>query len=111
MNGEMPIWVLQLLIAAIVGLVVGYLLKKEKVKKEDVEEVKHFIMDVIMPYAQSPVKELLEAAVAVLKFYTGEIGKGEALSALEKSKVKLAVVLKSSAVEEWLEKFEKKVAE
>ena len=111
MNGEIPIWVLQLVIAAALGVVIGYLLKKEKVRKEDIEEVKHFIIDVVMPYAQPPVKELLDAAIVVLKFYTGEITRGEALEALEKCKVKLAVRLgKKADVEEWLGHFINKMA-
>jgi len=109
MNGEIPLWQVQLIIVAVLGLVVGYLLKREKVSKEDIEQVKHFLIDVVLPYAESPVKELLEAAIVVLKFYSGEMSRSEALSALEKCKVKLAVV-KGKSAGEWIDIFIEKVS-
>ena len=112
MNGEIPIWVLQLLVAAALGVLVGYLLKKKQVTPEEVEKVKHFIIDVVMPYAQSPVKELLEAAVVVLKFYTGEMGQSEAVAALSdiRIKAKCAVGLgewKERKLDKWFDALEK----
>jgi len=111
--GSMEIQNIVLIIfALVIGIAIGYALKKGKVTKQQLETLKKFLKRVVAPLAKNThVEPLVKIAITVLEFWTGQItrerAKAELLSAIEEARQKL----KAKLTVELEEEFEKCVKE
>ena len=75
---DFPLTLLSYVVVFVVGVIVTLLATRGKIDKEDVERVKHFLMEIPTKDLPAYVKVMLESAILALKVYTGEISQEEA---------------------------------